>query len=607
MNAVLAAAPLAALWGPNPVPRAGGRCLDVVRLLRITTESPAVEATSTRCQAVLEAFRGRAAAGRRMIDSARRTIAELGLRHALLEVEQFAGIVELVADDPAAAEPHLRLAYKGFRRMGLDADTAETAALLARTCLALDRDAEADELCAESERLAGHALKASIAWRTLRAQLLSRGGEHDEARRLAEAAVAMAESTDILGRSWRCLSGACDGVGRSRRCRGSASRRRAGCRPLRPERCCGTWRRRHAAFSAIARSRSPTLTRSTGRPTGRMPAFECCDAGRMLSIGGHGTSSTELFATDMAVESRRKMVTSPGMIFRLATGHQITRSLVENDGMRFRIAVLAVRGERLALTRLENGTADRSPGAPQDELLQLFGLDEDGRIALQISFDIDDMDAALAELDAAHARFEAEPGRGLSAELDNACVRRINQLADTFNREAWSDVEQLFASDVVVESRRKIVRWKLDDLPSGHWPTELRRFGEMGGIRHRNTIVATRGERVALIRTQVDTPDVSAKRANRTSRCCCMASMKAGESHCRCFSTSKDPRTLQWPKLTQLTRDSRRSSRGTRRLENAASRVCRTLPGVFGDPATGPADDRRRSPRTVPSMTAVGW
>ena len=198
VNAVLAGAPLAALWGPNPVPRAGGRCLDVVRLLRITTDSPAVEATSTRCQAVLEAFRGRGAAARRMIDSARRTVTDLGLRHALLEVEQFAGIVELVIDDPAAAEPPLRKAYNGFRRMGLDADTAETAALLGRACLLLDRDAEAGELCTESERLAGHALKPSIAWRTLRAQLLSRGNDHDEARRMAEAAVSLAERTDAL-------------------------------------------------------------------------------------------------------------------------------------------------------------------------------------------------------------------------------------------------------------------------------------------------------------------------------------------------------------------------------------------------------------------------
>jgi class 3 adenylate cyclase len=44
MTAVLSAAPVAALWGPSPVTRAGGRCLDVVRLSRITADSPAVEA-----------------------------------------------------------------------------------------------------------------------------------------------------------------------------------------------------------------------------------------------------------------------------------------------------------------------------------------------------------------------------------------------------------------------------------------------------------------------------------------------------------------------------------------------------------------------------------
>ena len=63
-HGALGSAPHAALWGPNPVSRAGGRCLDIVRLLRITTGSPAVEATSLRCQAVLEALprtRGRCA------------------------------------------------------------------------------------------------------------------------------------------------------------------------------------------------------------------------------------------------------------------------------------------------------------------------------------------------------------------------------------------------------------------------------------------------------------------------------------------------------------------------------------------------------------------
>jgi len=45
-KAVLAGAPLAALWGPSPVTRASGRCLDVVRVLRITQGAPAVEAVA---------------------------------------------------------------------------------------------------------------------------------------------------------------------------------------------------------------------------------------------------------------------------------------------------------------------------------------------------------------------------------------------------------------------------------------------------------------------------------------------------------------------------------------------------------------------------------
>src|SRR5262249_41740871 len=60
-NAVLASAPLAALWGPSAVTRASGRCLDVVRVLRITQGAPAVEALALRCHGVLAALRRRTA------------------------------------------------------------------------------------------------------------------------------------------------------------------------------------------------------------------------------------------------------------------------------------------------------------------------------------------------------------------------------------------------------------------------------------------------------------------------------------------------------------------------------------------------------------------
>jgi hypothetical protein len=123
-NAVLAGAPQAALWGPSPVTRASGRCLDVVRVLRITQGAPAVEAVALRCQAVLEALRGRAEAARRMIASSRRMVEDLGITQGLLETDVFAGLIALIAGDAGAAERSLRTAYDGLRGQGLGIDAA---------------------------------------------------------------------------------------------------------------------------------------------------------------------------------------------------------------------------------------------------------------------------------------------------------------------------------------------------------------------------------------------------------------------------------------------------------------------------------------------------
>ncbi|HZC90126.1 MAG TPA: BTAD domain-containing putative transcriptional regulator, partial [Mycobacterium sp.] len=527
VNAVLAGAPLAALWGPNPVPRAGGRCLDVVRLLRITTDSPAVEATSTRCQAVLEAFRGRDAAARRMIDSARRTVTELGLRHALLEVEQFAGIVELVLGDPAAAEPHLRQACNGFRRMGLDADTAETAALLGRACLALNRDADADELCTESERLAGHALKASIAWRTLRAQLLSRQGDHDEARRVAQAAVTLAEGTDgLVDHGDACLS-----LARVLGAAGDAAGARAAA-----ERAANLYERKGAAALAD-KARSMLDERGllpVSVPPELPPAIEfdtaCVRTGERVTAAfnrGDWNEFERLYAPEASIESRRKIVGFTPTDIPFDDWQRGNRRIIETGEVRVNYVVIAVRGERLGLVRAVVGTADASPGAPHDEFLQIGGIDEQGRVTLQIWFDPDDMDAAIAELDAVHARFEREraQARGLfggrdlptapaaaevpAVELDNECVQMGSRLIGAVHREAWDEVVQLFAPYVTIESHRKIVGFPRTAIPSGKWPDEMRRFLRSGQVRYRPEAVAVRGERLAVIRLKVGTADTS--------------------------------------------------------------------------------------------------
>lgn len=505
VNAVLAGAPLAALWGPNPVPRAGGRCLDVVRLLRITTGSPVVEATSTRCQGVLDAMRGRAAAGRQLIDSARRTLTELGMRHALLEVDQFAGIVELVADDPAAAEPHLRRAYDGFRRMGLDADTAETAAFLARTCLLLDRDAEADELCRESERLAGHALRPSITWRTVRALLHARGGAHGEARRVAEEAATTAERTDALidhGDACLTLAVVLSAAGDVTGARAAA------------EQAVALFERKGAA-ALVERARGvlgagATIVPSAPEKPVVEPENECVRVLRRVEDAVTRRAWSEVaqeHAEVGSIESRRKIVGFERIdlpAIRMASGAE--KFIRDMRAVRTGRPIVAVRGERLALTRTHVGTADDTPGAPLDEMLQLVGLDEEGRIALQIWFDVDDLDAATAEMDAVHAEFESARARA----LENECVRVIRRLDDAYDCVAWDDVEQCMAAVVSTESHRKIVGQDPVDIPFDEWIVDAKRFRELlGAVRYRHEIVAIRGERLALTSLRVGPTDQS--------------------------------------------------------------------------------------------------
>jgi len=197
-NTVLAVAPLAALWGPSPVTRASGRCLDVVRVLRITQGAPAVESVALGCQAVLEALRGRTDAARRMLASSRKMVEDLGITHRLLEADVFGGFIDLLEGDASAAERALRRAYDGLRALGLGIDAARAAALLARALLAQDRGGEAEALSHESEALAGDDLKAAIAWRGVRAEALARRGEHVAAVELAQAAVEIAAATDAL-------------------------------------------------------------------------------------------------------------------------------------------------------------------------------------------------------------------------------------------------------------------------------------------------------------------------------------------------------------------------------------------------------------------------
>ena len=154
-----------------------------------------------------------------------------------------------------------------------------------------------------------------------------------------------------------------------------------------------------------------------------------------------------------------------------------------------------MRGERLALTRLVVGTADVSPGAPHDELLQLYGIDEEGRIALQVLFDIEDMDAALAELDAQHARFEEE--RPQARRLENAATGVYERLHAYFAARDWDAITEILNEDYYGEDRRSVVGAGIRRGPDAAIE-DYRSAADIEVTDARSDAIATRGARLAL-------------------------------------------------------------------------------------------------------------
>jgi class 3 adenylate cyclase/tetratricopeptide (TPR) repeat protein len=101
-----------------------------------------------------------------------------------------AALVELMDDDPAAAERVLRRSYQVLKELQGTGQLLPVIILLARALVMQGRDEEAMQRTEECERLApeGHR-DAQIKWRAIRALLLARRGDLDAAESLAKEAV----------------------------------------------------------------------------------------------------------------------------------------------------------------------------------------------------------------------------------------------------------------------------------------------------------------------------------------------------------------------------------------------------------------------------------
>ncbi len=473
-NAVLAGAPIAALWGPSPVTRASGRCLDVVRVLRITQGAPAVESVALSCQGVLEALRGRTEAARRMIASARRMVEELGIANRLFEADVFASRIELLEGDAATAERLLRGAYDGLRDLGLGIDAAQAGALLARALLAQDRVAEAEAVSHESEALAGDGLQAAIAWRGVRAEALAKRGEHAAAIELAQAAVAIAAATDALldhADARMALAAALRAAGRG--AEADAEERRATLlweakgATLLAERARGDGGRAAPATVAAADPEAaPPAARRRVRPNA---------ASALLGAQNAAIAARDFDAFAATFREDYEEVHHPtgstwGTEANIASLHALFRSREPH----FEADPFAALGELLVLIRRRiraAGTSSRryDVGAYENEVTQLLEVDESGLGRHSEVFAADHLGDAIVRLYERHAELLPE---GPERERAAAVARAIAAMNGPIDLDRLAAT---YAPATQIRDHRVLSTWSAQSAEEGlrHWRLQL--------------------------------------------------------------------------------------------------------------------------------------
>src|SRR6185369_11674922 len=262
-----------------------------------------------------------------------------------------------------------------------------------RAISAQGRVGEADRHAAESERLAGRNLKTAIAWRAVRAEILAAQGRDAEAVAMARDAVSVAAGTDlVLDHAEACLA-----LGRVLAAAGDAK----GANDAR-----NNAEQLYAAkevASAMGRVVAPLIPTTsqaapdeTGPATSRLAvknrASGTVDA-TWRAYRGHNISGAVADVSDRYVyDDRRRLSGDPiqGIAEMRAAAERALEPYPHSEWR-----TLAVRGERLELRWLRMW----DDAGNEATTLNIFELDDHGRIECWRRFDEDDFEGAYRELE----------------------------------------------------------------------------------------------------------------------------------------------------------------------------------------------------------------
>jgi class 3 adenylate cyclase/tetratricopeptide (TPR) repeat protein len=165
--------------------------------LSANAQGPIEETVCALGSAVIRGMAGEADVARKGLRVGGARLIELGLPLNAASLGFLKGQIELGGGDLVAAEKEWRESCDQLRAMGETGFLSTNAGYLGETLYRLGRFDEAEAASRESEELTqrGDTVSEAI-WRAVRAEVLARRGEHEEALRLALEAVAIGRTTE---------------------------------------------------------------------------------------------------------------------------------------------------------------------------------------------------------------------------------------------------------------------------------------------------------------------------------------------------------------------------------------------------------------------------
>ena len=182
-------------FGPTPVDAAIERC---EQFLSDVSGDRSLEAAIGSTLAGLHAMRGDFDQARELWAAADKLYEALHLSFRRAARSLIPASIETLAGDYDAAERELRWGYETLEQMGEKSSRATIAAFLAEAVYKQGRDDEAERLTEVSEELAAaDDLVPQVLWRSVRAKILARRGELEQAEELGREVVELAANTDF--------------------------------------------------------------------------------------------------------------------------------------------------------------------------------------------------------------------------------------------------------------------------------------------------------------------------------------------------------------------------------------------------------------------------